>query len=88
MAQYQLSKNHVSSVLEGESVILDHQAGTYFGLNNTGTVVWQFLEKQPADFETLKNEILSKYAVDEQTCSEDLKELLGDLINEKLIEEI
>ncbi|NBA89148.1 PqqD family peptide modification chaperone [Emticicia sp. CRIBPO] len=88
MSQYRLSQNHVSSNLEGESVILDHQAGTYFGLNSTGTVIWELLQKAPADFETLKNEILSKYAIDEQTCSADLKNILTELINEKLIEEV
>jgi hypothetical protein len=88
MPVYQLTKNHVSSRLEGESVILDHKAGKYFGLNETGTLVWEVLQKNPADFETLKNSIMEKFDVDDQTCENDLENLLSDLIDEKLVEKV
>lgn len=88
MPLYQLTKNHVSSRLEGERVILDHKAGKYFGLNETGTLVWEMLQKNPTDFETLKKRIMQEFDVDEQTCANDLENLLSDLLDEKLVEKV
>ncbi len=85
---YQPTKNQISSKFSDKTTILNHQAGMYYGLNGVGTYIWEILQKSPADFETLKSMILEKFEVDEVTCAADLKEILNELINAKLIEEI
>ncbi len=86
MQIYQLTRHHVSSDLEGEHIILDHKAGKYYGLNETGSLVWEMLQKSPLDFNALKKGITEAYDIDEQQCNDDLVELMQELIHENLVE--
>lgn len=85
---YQLTQNQISSQLAGETVILNHAAGSYYSLDEVGTLVWEQLRQAPASFETLKDYILANFEVDEQTCTKDLHDLLAELIHEKLVEAV
>lgn len=85
---YQLTQNQISSELAGETVILNHAAGMYYGLNEVGTFVWELLKQSPLSFEDLKEQVMANFEVDEQTCINDLQQLLNDLIHEKLVETI
>ena len=85
---YKLTQNHISTTSGEQTTILDHQAGIYYGLNEVGTFIWEILRKQPADFDTLQAMIVEKFAVDEQVCAQDLKEILEDLMNAELVEKI
>lgn len=88
MPMYKLLPNNISSKLGKNTTVLNHQVGIYYGLNQVGTVVWETLRQSPASFDDLKSVIINKFEVDENTCSEDLKNILTDLMNAKLIEKI
>lgn len=79
------SPNQVASDLGGEVAILNFQTGVYHGLDAVGLTVWEQLQS-PATVSDLRAEILAKYAVDEETCDRDLKELLQQLLDAGLIE--
>ena len=85
---YRLTQNQISSELAGETVILNHAAGMYYGLNEVGTFAWDLLKQSPMSFDDLKEHVMANFEVDEQTCTNDLQQLLNDLAHEKLVETI
>ncbi|MCF2502941.1 PqqD family protein [Dyadobacter sp. CY107] len=88
MTKYQLTTDQISSKVAGETVILNHNKGAYYGLNDVGVLVWDNLEKGPQTIESLCNAVTSEYEVDPETCKSDIDTLLKDLISEKLVEVI
>lgn len=85
---YRLTQHQISSELAGETVILNHAAGSYYGLDEVGTLVWHRLQQSSASFDDLKETILTSFDVDEQTCAKDLQELMAELIHENLVETV
>lgn len=84
-----LSNQQISTSLSGETVILNHEKGIYFSLNEVGTFVWEQLENnQIKTFGELKSAILNEFEIDEATCITDLTQIISDLINEKLAEKV
>ena len=86
MEKYKISTNQTSAKIGEETVLLDHANGEYFGLNEIGTIIWESLKNSPKDFNELKEVILSEYEVDENSVSDDLKEVLDDLLKNGLLE--
>jgi Coenzyme PQQ synthesis protein D (PqqD) len=79
------SSEQVSSDLAGESVILNLKTGTYYGLNAVGSSVWLLIQ-EPKTVQHLCEAILQEYDVDPQTCEQDVKTLLTDLLSAQLVE--
>ena len=44
-SRYAISQDVVHRVLDGETIVLNLESGTYFGLNATGTRVWRLIEE-------------------------------------------
>lgn len=80
-----LSDLQISTLTGDEVVILNYQKGLYFGLNETGTFIWNKIKQSPKTFAELKTSLLNKYEADESIIEKDLIELLQNLHNEKLI---
>jgi hypothetical protein len=79
------SPDQVSSDLSGESVILNLKSGTYFGLNEVGSSIWQFIQ-EPKTVSDVCESILAEYDVDAQTCETEVQALLVDLLAAQLVE--
>jgi hypothetical protein len=79
------SPDQVSSDLSGESVILNLKSGTYFGLNEVGSSIWQFIQ-EPKTVSDVCESILAEYDVDAQTCEAEVQALLIDLLAAQLVE--
>lgn len=86
--KYQLTSDQISSKVGGETVILNHNKGAYYGLNEVGVLVWDTLEKGPQTVDALCEVVSGEYDVDPDACRDDIHELLRDLISEKLVEEV
>ena len=70
--------------LDGESVLLDLRSGTYFGLNDTGTCLWQGLsELQTVD--TAVCRLLETFEVDLATARADAIRLIELLVEKQLL---
>jgi adenine specific DNA methylase Mod len=80
-----VTKEAVHCDLEDEVVILGLKDGIYYGLNPVGSFIWKLIQK-PISVQEIKEAILKEYDVDEETCDNDLQELLGDLLDKGLIE--
>lgn len=83
---YRLSAQQVASQLDDETIVLNHQRGIYYSLNEVGTLVWEQLQQGPASIVQLKEAVMATFEIDHQTCLEDLQVLLQSLEDEKLIE--
>ena len=79
------SRSVASQTLDGEAVLLHLEGGTYFTLNETGTLVWQLLE-QERSFDELLDAVLAAFEVDAETARRDLADLLEQLASHGLIE--
>jgi len=68
----------ISADLNGELAILDPASGLYFGLNDVGALIWNFiaLEKSVAE---VVGRVLEEYEIDSGKCTEDVVRLLGQL---------
>ena len=80
-----LAENTMWRNLDGEAVLLQLDAGTYFGLNEVGTEA-QTLIEPGTTFGELRATLLQRFEVDETTLRTDLSELLNDMAARGLIE--
>ena len=74
----------VSRAIHGEEVILDLETGMYFGLNEAGTRIWNWIGSG-ADSDRIVDNLISEYAIPPARASEDLKSFLGVLTKKGLI---
>ncbi|MCF2443091.1 PqqD family peptide modification chaperone [Dyadobacter sp. CY345] len=84
--KYKLTSQQIASNVGGEIVILNHNKGEYYGLDEVGALVWNSLEEKPQSLDSLCETVLEDYDIDKQTCLADIESLLKDLISEKLVE--
>lgn len=80
------SEEVVARVVGGETVLLDLQAGTYFGLNETGGLVWNYLGEGPRSLAEICSHVLAEYDVAADVVKADMEALLQDLIANGLVE--
>ena len=67
-----------------ELVALEPNAGNCFGFNEVATVVWRSLS-EPKSFDQLRTELLNEYEVSRQQCTEELHDLLNDMVDKGLL---
>ena len=80
-----ISKDVVSCDLGGETAMLDMKEGIYYGLNEMGTIIWEYIQK-PITLQEVVDKILAEYDVDEETCYLDLTELLDQMAENGLVD--
>ena len=73
-----------STNLDGETVILNLSRGTYFGLNDVGTIVWQALQ-QPATIADLRDAVVREFEVAAEVAEADVRSLLVEMIDAGLV---
>jgi len=73
--------------LGGEAVILDLEAGAYYGLNAVGTRIWNLIQA-PRSIAELRETLLSEFDVDADRCNRDLERLLQELETRRMIERV
>jgi len=67
-----------------ETVILDLESGTYYGLDPVGARIWQLLGEGRAPAEVC-DVMLAEYEVSREDLERDLSDLLDALIDKSLI---
>ena len=81
---FSISTEVLSQEVSGETVLLDLQSESYFGLDAVGTRIWQLLQENNR-LQQVVDVMLEEYDVDEKMLLKDLNELLDKLIDEELI---
>lgn len=79
------SENQIACDLGGETVLLNLQNGVYYGLNPSGALIWNFLEKPKTAGEIMQT-LSAKYDVDPEACERDVCALLKDLEKNGLVQ--
>lgn len=79
-----ISSEVLAQEVDGETVLLDLQSESYFGLDEIGTRIWQLLQKH-TKLQKVFDILLKEYDVDEKRLENDLHELLNKLLDKKLI---
>lgn len=74
----------IETEVDGELVALHVDNGTCYGFNGTATRIWALTE-QPKRLSQLKEELLSEFDVDPETCDAQVRELLDELASDGLI---
>ncbi len=74
----------VSCDLDGEAAILDIKDGIYYGLDPVGAKIWNLIQKPLIINEIIKT-ILNEYDVDKDQCTNDIFELIEELLDNRLV---
>jgi Coenzyme PQQ synthesis protein D (PqqD) len=72
-------------VLDRESVLLNIETERYFGLDETGTRMWQ-LVTAASKVEVAYQQLLDEYDVEPELLRENLTDLLGRLVENGLLQ--
>ena len=78
------SQSQVSSEIQDESVILDVQSGTYYGLNEVGASIWAMVQ-EPTSIAAIQSAILEEYDVPPEDCNQDVLDLVHQLFEIGLV---
>ncbi|MCU4743573.1 PqqD family peptide modification chaperone [Halobacteria archaeon AArc-m2/3/4] len=75
----------LTTELDDEMVILDGDAGTYYGLNEVGCRIWELIQ-EPRTVADVRHRLVDEYDVDPERCTRDLHNVLEDLSSSELVE--
>lgn len=75
----------LSTTLDGESVVLHTESGTYFGFNEVGSDVWESVQS-PSSVSAIADRISEEYDVSRAECRADIESLLSELLEKGLVE--
>jgi Coenzyme PQQ synthesis protein D (PqqD) len=81
---FQAAPNVLFRLVEDEAVLLYVPAGTYYGLNPTGILLWEAIQNN-SPFLSVVDAILAEYEVEREQVLADLQTLIQNLLNNGLI---
>lgn len=73
-----------AKVIEGEAIIINLETGVYYSLDGIGGEVWSLLEGHHA-VDSVIASLAARYGIPEETCGADVRALVDQLLEEKLI---
>ena len=77
-------KDQVTCELSGEAVVLHLNEGIYYGLDPVGASIWKLIQT-PKTITEIRDAIMEEYDVDAERCETDLRALLKELAEKKLV---
>jgi hypothetical protein len=82
----QLSRNPIvcAAELDGEVCLYHPENAQYFNLNATGSAIWNLLEV-PTDRDTLVNQLLARYDVEEAVCLMETEAFLSQALKLRML---
>ena len=82
--QIEIPKKLMAKKLEGEWVFLNLENGEYYGLNETGSLVWDTI-REKKDPEAAVSRLQETYQLERTRAQKDVANLLKDLEEQGLI---
>ena len=82
---FEVADNVFPNQIEQEKVILSLKSGQYYGLDEIGARIWDLLQQSQTMGEITRI-ICREYEVELEECEGDVRELLEELLEAKLIE--
>ena len=74
----------VEAEMNNEMVMMEIETGSYFGVNEVGARIWKLLA-EPKTVSDICDTLQLEFEVDADTCVQDVKKYLEQLIEDKLI---
>lgn len=74
----------ISKIIDDEAVIIKLGEGTYYNLNEVGTLIWKKIQEKSSESMILES-VLACFTVEKTEAAEDLKQLLQKLNAENLV---
>ena len=85
--KYSVNKDNATwRVLDGEAVIINNETSFYYSLNKTGTYIWNLLLEKELSLEEIVEEVSIHYEQKREEIIDDIKKILENLADEKLIQ--
>lgn len=81
------TKDHLSSNLGGEEVILDLSSGTYYGLDEVGARIWTLIG-EPSTIQDVCDQLIAEYNAEQSVIERDALRFLEKLDDEGLIQRL
>ena len=78
------SDDLIIASMDGETLMLDAEAGVYYGLDPVGAQIWEHLAS-PVTIPELVRRLVKSYEVDAECCTRDVANLIEQLSKRKLI---
>jgi hypothetical protein len=75
---YRRDSQLVSTIMDGNMVMMDVEHGAYYGLCGVGTRIWELLEG-PVSAQQIIQTLCSEFEVDETTCKADVEKFIGEM---------
>lgn len=85
--QYQRDPELVSTIMDGDTVMMDVERGEYFGLGGVGSRIWELLEF-PVSIDHLTETICAEFEVDAAICRSDAERFLAELQQKGMVHQI
>jgi hypothetical protein len=77
-SSYEIDSAVASRVVDGETVIVNLESETYFGLNRVGSVIWDELQRR-APVSQIVAAVTSHFDVSTELAEADVRTLIRDL---------
>ena len=74
----------IATDMDGDTVMMSIERGTYFGIGGVGSRLWVLLA-QPISMAQLTQTICSEYEVDAATCQADIAKFTQELLKNGLV---
>ncbi len=85
--RFRKSAHQVSCTLDNEVAILDLKAAHYFGLNEVGAHIWQFLD-EPRSVDGICRSVSEQFDIGPADCQADVSRFLASMRDAGLIEAV
>ena len=77
--KYKAREDAISQEIGSETVILDLNGSTYFGLDEVATNIWQLIH-EPATIDEVTDALVSIYEVDREVLKIDVEKFMNDML--------
>lgn len=79
------ASDQLSTTVDDEVVVLNHETGTYHGLSGVAPRIWELLQ-EPTPVAEIAEAIRAEYDVDDDRCVRDVTEFLDEMAEAAMIE--
>ena len=74
-------------IVDGEAVIVNVESSYYYGLNRTGTMVWQLIADGVGELDDIAAGLAKEYGIDIDRARDDARVVIQHLVAEELVTE-
>lgn len=84
MSLYRRNTNLYWAPLDNELLLFHQEDLEYYRLNDTGALIWDFLD-EPKSLEEIASMLLGRFAVKDEECRRALTEFVESLVDTRLL---